>query len=46
MTRAHVRVAYKNADDLYDKVRAIRKDGGAAQTETRVVVRAASYAQA
>ncbi|HEY6759142.1 MAG TPA: Lrp/AsnC family transcriptional regulator [Baekduia sp.] len=42
----HVRVACKDADDLNDTVRAIRRDGGAAQTETRIVLRAASYAQA
>jgi Lrp/AsnC family transcriptional regulator, leucine-responsive regulatory protein len=43
----HVRVACRNADDLDQTVRAIRKDGGVAQTETRIVLRAATtHAQA
>ena len=41
----HVRVACQNADDLDATVRAIRRDGGAAQTETRIVLRASSYVQ-
>lgn len=35
----HVRVACRDADDLNATVRAIRRDGGAAQTETRIVLR-------
>jgi Lrp/AsnC family leucine-responsive transcriptional regulator len=35
----HVRVACRNADDLDTTVRAIRRDAGAAQTETRIVLR-------
>jgi Lrp/AsnC family transcriptional regulator, leucine-responsive regulatory protein len=42
----HVRVACQNADDLDETVRAIRGGGGAAQTETRIVLRAAAYQQA
>lgn len=38
----HVRVACRNADDLDETVRAIRREGGAAQTETRIVLRATS----
>lgn len=34
-----LRVACRNADDLDETVRAIRRDGGAAQTETRIVLR-------
>jgi Lrp/AsnC family leucine-responsive transcriptional regulator len=41
----HVRVACQNADDLDATVRAIRRKGGAAQTETRIVLRATSHAQ-
>ena len=41
----HVRVACQNADDLDATVRAIRREGGAAQTETRIVLRATSYNQ-
>jgi Lrp/AsnC family leucine-responsive transcriptional regulator len=41
----HVRVACQNADDLDATVRAIRRAGGAAQTETRIVLRATAYAQ-
>lgn len=37
----HVRVACENADDLDATVRAIRREGGAAQTETRIVLRTA-----
>lgn len=36
----YVRVACQNADDLDATVRAIRREGGAAQTETRIVLRA------
>jgi Lrp/AsnC family leucine-responsive transcriptional regulator len=35
-----VRVACQSSDDLDQTVRAIRGDGGAAQTETRIVMRA------
>jgi Lrp/AsnC family leucine-responsive transcriptional regulator len=38
----HVRVACRNADDLDDTVRAIRREAGAAQTETRIVLRASA----
>jgi len=38
----HVRVACRNADDLDATVRAIRREGGAAQTETRIVLRTAT----
>jgi Lrp/AsnC family leucine-responsive transcriptional regulator len=38
----HVRVACRNADDLDETVRAIRREAGAAQTETRIVLRASS----
>jgi Lrp/AsnC family leucine-responsive transcriptional regulator len=42
----HVRVACQNADDLDTTVRAIRSGGGGGtQTETRIVLRATSYAQ-
>lgn len=37
----HVRVACHGPDDLDQTVRAIRRDGGAAQTETRIVLRSA-----
>lgn len=37
----HVRVACRNPDELDATVRAIRRDGGAAVTETRIVLRAA-----
>src|SRR3954468_15166977 len=36
----HVRVACRDAEDLDHTVRAIRRDAGAAQTETRIVLRA------
>jgi Lrp/AsnC family transcriptional regulator, leucine-responsive regulatory protein len=39
----YVRVACQNADDLDATVRAIRREGGAAQTETRIVLRATQY---
>jgi Lrp/AsnC family leucine-responsive transcriptional regulator len=38
----HVRVACRNADDLDETVRAIRREAGAAQTETRIVLRASA----
>ena len=41
----HVRVACQNADELDATVRAIRREGGAAQTETRIVLRAAAFEQ-
>jgi Lrp/AsnC family leucine-responsive transcriptional regulator len=41
----HVRVACRNADDLDETVRAIRSQGGAAQTETRIVLRATACGQ-
>ena len=41
----HVRVACRDAEDLNDTVRAIRTKGGAAQTETRNVLRATPFAQ-
>jgi Lrp/AsnC family leucine-responsive transcriptional regulator len=41
----YVRVACQNADDLDATVRAIRRQGGAAVTETRIVLRASSYQQ-
>jgi Lrp/AsnC family transcriptional regulator, leucine-responsive regulatory protein len=40
----HVRVACHGADDLDETVRAIRQHGGAAQTETRIVLRSAQGA--
>lgn len=38
----HVRVACQNTDELDHTIRAIRRQGGAAQTETRIVLRATS----
>ena len=38
----HVRVACRDADDLDATVRAIRSEAGAAQTETRIVLRASA----
>ena len=40
----HVRVACHGPDDLDQTVRAIRREGGAAQTETRIVMRSAEGA--
>jgi Lrp/AsnC family leucine-responsive transcriptional regulator len=40
----HVRVACADVNELDDTVRAVR-DAGAAQTETRIVLRAASFVQ-
>jgi Lrp/AsnC family leucine-responsive transcriptional regulator len=42
----HVRAACRNADDLDETVRAIRREGGAAQTETRIVLRSTAFSQA
>lgn len=39
----HLRVACRDADDLDQTVRAIRKTAGPAQTETRIVLRSSSY---
>ncbi|HEU4656953.1 MAG TPA: Lrp/AsnC family transcriptional regulator [Capillimicrobium sp.] len=41
----HVRVACHSADELDQTVRAIRRRGGAAQTETRIVLRKADVDQ-
>jgi Lrp/AsnC family leucine-responsive transcriptional regulator len=38
-----VRVACRDADDLDRTVRSIRRDAGAAQTETRIVMRTAKF---
>jgi Lrp/AsnC family leucine-responsive transcriptional regulator len=38
-----LRVACTDADDLDQTVRAVRRDGGAAQTETRIAMRTTSY---
>jgi Lrp/AsnC family transcriptional regulator, leucine-responsive regulatory protein len=38
-----LRVACRDADELDETVRAVRRDGGAAQTETRIVMRSATY---
>lgn len=38
-----LRVACRDADDLDRTVRTIRRDAGAAQTETRIVMRSATY---
>jgi Lrp/AsnC family transcriptional regulator, leucine-responsive regulatory protein len=40
-----VRVACRDRDDLDQTVRALRRDGGAMQTETRIVLRATRVAQ-
>ena len=42
----HVRVACRDADDLDATVRAIRGEAGAAQTETRIVLRVSASSQA
>jgi Lrp/AsnC family leucine-responsive transcriptional regulator len=39
----HVRVACESAHELDQTVRAIRRKGGAAHTETRIVLRNASF---
>jgi Lrp/AsnC family leucine-responsive transcriptional regulator len=39
-----LRVICKDADELDRTVRAVRRDGGAAATETRIVMRSASFA--
>ena len=41
-----LRVACRDADDLNDTVRAIRRDAGAAGTETRIVLRSTSFERA
>jgi Lrp/AsnC family leucine-responsive transcriptional regulator len=41
----HVRVACENPDELDQTVRAIRRKGGASQTETRIVLRRAGFDQ-
>ena len=41
-----LRVACRDADDLNDTVRAIRRDGGAAATETRIVMRSTPFERA
>jgi len=40
-----LRLACHDADDLDATIRKIRRDGGAAGTETRIVMRAATYAR-
>jgi Lrp/AsnC family leucine-responsive transcriptional regulator len=40
-----LRVACKNAEDLDQTVRTVRRDGGVATTETRIVMRSASFEQ-
>lgn len=40
-----IRVACHDADELDRTVRSIRRDAGAAQTETRIVMRSASYSR-
>ena len=42
----HVRVACRDADDLDATVRAIRGEAGAAQTETRIVLRVSAAPKA
>jgi Lrp/AsnC family leucine-responsive transcriptional regulator len=39
----HVRVACEGADDLDQTVRALRRQGGASHTETRIVLRKAEF---
>lgn len=41
-----LRVACRDADDLNDTVRAIRREAGAAGTETRIVLRSRSFGRA
>jgi Lrp/AsnC family leucine-responsive transcriptional regulator len=41
-----LRVACRDADDLNDTVRAIRREAGAAGTETRIVLRSTSFERA
>lgn len=38
-----LRVSCRDADDLDQTVRAVRRDAGAAQTETRILMRTASF---
>lgn len=40
-----LRVACKDAEDLDQTVRTVRRDGGVAATETRIVMRSASFEQ-
>jgi Lrp/AsnC family transcriptional regulator, leucine-responsive regulatory protein len=40
-----LRVACKDADELDTTVRTVRRDAGASQTETRIVMRSASFAR-
>ncbi|HEX3240275.1 MAG TPA: Lrp/AsnC family transcriptional regulator [Solirubrobacterales bacterium] len=40
-----LRVACKDAEDLDQTVRTVRRDGGVAATETRIVMRSASFDQ-
>jgi Lrp/AsnC family leucine-responsive transcriptional regulator len=41
-----LRVACRDADDLNDTVRAVRRDAGAAGTETRIVLRSTTFERA
>lgn len=41
-----LRVACRDADDLNDTVRAVRREAGAAGTETRIVLRSTSFERA
>ncbi|HEY5332499.1 MAG TPA: Lrp/AsnC family transcriptional regulator [Solirubrobacterales bacterium] len=41
-----LRVACRNSDDLNETVRAIRRDAGAAGTETRIVMRSSRFERA
>ena len=41
-----LRVACRDADDLNDTVRTIRRDAGAAGTETRIVLRSSTFERA
>ena len=41
-----LRVACRDADDLNDTVRAIRREAGAANTETRIVLRSTTFERA
>jgi Lrp/AsnC family leucine-responsive transcriptional regulator len=38
-----LRIACRDADELDQTIRKIRRDGGAAATETRIIMRSASY---
>jgi Lrp/AsnC family leucine-responsive transcriptional regulator len=39
----HVRVSCRDANDLNETIRALRQQGGAAVTETRIVMRSETY---